>query len=315
MSYMKRPLKTLMWIFLAIAVLACVSFSEALAEDTATVVGQATVNNELTNGVTVTIGGLSATTRNYMGSDGTYIINGLPLGNSLTFKASYNGYEHKDTVDPISGNCAIPTVNIDIPVSTPTPTPDPNATATPTPTPTPTPTATPTPTPTATPTPTPRPNSNTQPVSTPTYTPTPSPTVETDLSQLNTSAATPSPRKVFSSPNWDADHETINVTNNGGPITVLAWIDSPSNNITIPVDAGARQTVSTTSILTQNNQIVNVGFDAYENGTKIDSYKAMISVDMGSTPSPTTARSPGFDVLLGLLCLLGTAYLIVKKER
>jgi PGF-CTERM protein len=38
---------------------------------------------------------------------------------------------------------------------------------------------------------------------------------------------------------------------------------------------------------------------------------------LGSTPTPvpTTAQSPGFAGAMALICLLGAAYLIVKKER
>jgi hypothetical protein len=122
---------------------------------------------------------------------------------------------------------------------------------------------------------------------------------------------------VFSSPNWATDHETITVTNAGDhPIVVRAWIDDPSNNLTVPVDAGATKTVSTASILTQDNQILTVGFDAYDNGTSIDSYKATLAVGSTPTPLPTTARSPGFAGILALVCMLGAAaYLVVKKER
>lgn len=123
---------------------------------------------------------------------------------------------------------------------------------------------------------------------------------------------------MFSSPKWVGDHEIINVTNNGDrPLIVKAWIDSPSNNLTIPVEPGATKTISTTSILTQDNQILNIGFDAYENGTSIDSYKATIAV--GPTPTPATSatmtRAPGFTILIALACIMGIAYIKSRKKE
>ena len=206
------------------------------------------------------------------------------------------------------------------PTPTPTPTPNPNATVTATPTPSPNATATVTATATAHPTvaPTQQPASNSHPVSTPTYTPTPtpipspSPTPGTDLSQLNVSV--PAPRKVFSSPGWIVDHEAITVTNNGNPIMVVAWIDSPSNNVSYQIGAGEVKTIPTSSILTQNDQILTVGFDAYENGTSIDAYKATLEVGPTPTPTPTNTRSPGFEIPAALVCLMAAAYLIFKKN-
>jgi hypothetical protein len=116
---------------------------------------------------------------------------------------------------------------------------------------------------------------NATPTATPSIAPTPGATV--------TPVPTPAPRQVFSSPKWDNDHETIAVSNNGGPISVVAWIDSPSKYLKYQVDAGQTETISTPSILTQVGQIVNFGFQAYENNTLIDSYNATISVG----PMPT----------------------------
>jgi len=90
-------------------------------------------------------------------------------------------------------------------------------------------------------------------------------------------------------------------------------VDDPSNNVSVPVNAGETKTVSTSPILTQDGQILNVGFDAYDNGFAIDSYKATISVN--PTPLPTKTQSPGFVGLVALACLLGAAYLIIRKER
>jgi len=80
------------------------------------------------------------------------------------------------------------------------------------------------------------------------------------------------------------------------------------------VEPGATKAVSTAPILTQDNQILTVGFDAYEDGAPIDAYKATFTV--GATPTPTTARSPGFAGTLAMACMLGAAaYLIRKKVR
>lgn len=316
---------------MAFAILISVNIPLALSDTpTASVYGQVTLDGNPINGATVTCNGNSATTSSSIVS-GFYSFS-LPVGKDYPVKATYtqNGtqYTVSDNVDltkvtsapasPIGlGELKLQAVATPTPTSTPTPTPTPNPNATATPTPNPNATVTPTPTPTPTPTaaPTQRPASNSNPISTPTYTPTPTPipTPGTDMSQLNISV--PAQRKVFSSPNWIVDHEAITVTNNGGPIKVIAWIDSPSNNITYPIDAGEVKTIPTASIMTQNNQIVTLGFDAYENGTSIDAYKATLSVGPTSTPVATTTRSPGFAGLLAFICLLGAAYLVVKKER
>lgn len=296
-------------IIMIIAFLVCVSTACALSDspETATLVGAIKVNGAYMNGVTVAIGSSSATTGNYMGQDGVYVISGLPFGTALPYKASYNGHTITDTVEPISndgqGIYNLGTQEINYDESSPTPTPEPNATATPTPSPTPA----PSPTPTPTQEPTARPYS--MPVSTPTIVPTP--VIEP---QQSGPVATPAPRKVFSSPGWDADHETITATNSGdSPIAIRAWIEDPMNNITTMLEAGSSKNISTPSIMTQDNQIVTVGFDAYENDTRIDSYKAMLS--LSSMPSPTTARSPGFASPLAIACMLGAAYIVLKKGR
>ncbi len=95
----------------------------------------------------------------------------------------------------------------------------------------------------------------------------------------------PAQRQVFSAPTWNTDHETIVVKNDGGPIIVVAWINSPSNNYRYEIEAGATKTIVTPSILTQDGQIVDLGFEALENGTTIDTYNATITVHLG--PSPT----------------------------
>ncbi|HTX44241.1 MAG TPA: hypothetical protein VMC61_05885, partial [Methanocella sp.] len=155
----------------------------------------------------------------------------------------------------------------------------------------------------------------TPPVAAPTYTPTPAPTAQVDQSQTHSPAA--APRKVFSSPHWAGDRESITVTNKGdNPITVKAWVDSPSNNLSIPIKAGATENISTAPVLTQNNQLLTVGFDAYEAGAPIDAYKATIAIR--ATPAPTTgtkvSRVPGFTMLIALACVAGMAYLMSRRK-
>lgn len=106
-----------------------------------------------------------------------------------------------------------------------------------------------------------------------------------------TPTPTPVARDVFSSPKWDTDHVEITVNNGGAPITVIAWIDSPSRNATVSVAAGETMVVSTPSIHAENGQIVSFGFEAYENDVLIDSYNATITVVAGPTPTPAPVES------------------------
>jgi hypothetical protein len=124
-----------------------------------------------------------------------------------------------------------------------------------------------------------------------TATPTAAPSMTPTPDATATPVPTPAARPVFSSPKWDEDRESIVVNNNGGPITVVAWIDNPSKNLTYQVDAGITETVVTPSVLTQDGQIINLGFQAYENNTLIDSYNATITVEMGPTPTALPPES------------------------
>jgi hypothetical protein len=93
---------------------------------------------------------------------------------------------------------------------------------------------------------------------------------------------------VFSSPRWDTDHVTVQVANNGNPIAIVAWIDSPSKKVTVSVDAGETTLVSTPLIQAQNGQILKFGFEAYENDTPIDTYSATITVSLVVVATPTS---------------------------
>jgi hypothetical protein len=104
---------------------------------------------------------------------------------------------------------------------------------------------------------------------------------------------TPAPRAVFSDPRWDVDHVSIMVTNNGAPITVEAFIDSPENKNIVPVNSGVSKRVSTLPITPENGRIVSYGFHAYENGTLIQSYENTIVISASPTPPPETALVSG----------------------
>lgn len=126
-----------------------------------------------------------------------------------------------------------------------------------------------------------------------TITPMPNATVSPTVSATPTAIPTPAPRTVFNqaSAGWSTDHESINVVNNGAPITIIAWIESQSKSVTISVGAGESMTVSTPSIQAQNGQIVSFGFEAYENQTLIDSYNKTVAVIIGPTASALPPES------------------------
>lgn len=124
----------------------------------------------------------------------------------------------------------------------------------------------------------------------PTVTPTPtvSPTPTPSPIVISTPVPTPGPRQIFStsSASWAGNHVTINAVNNGGPITIVAWINSQNNSATVSVGAGESLTISTPSITTINGQIVSFGFEAYDNGTLIDSYNNSVAAITSATPTP-----------------------------
>jgi len=126
-----------------------------------------------------------------------------------------------------------------------------------------------------------------------TPTPKPTPVNVTTPTPVPTPVPTPAPRTVLSDPRWDTDHVSILVTNNGAPITVEAYIDTPSNKNIVPVDSGVSKRVSTLSITPENGRIVNYGFKAYENGTLIQSFENSIVISASPTPPPETATVSG----------------------
>jgi hypothetical protein len=89
------------------------------------------------------------------------------------------------------------------------------------------------------------------------------------------------------------DHVSILVTNNGAPITVEAYIDTPSNKNIVPVESGVTKRISTLSITPENGRIVNYGFKAYENGTLIQSFENSLVISASPTPGPETAIVTG----------------------
>jgi hypothetical protein len=258
-------------LILALAVLLFISAQSASAQ-TATIVGQVTVNGNATNGVLVTCGSNSNTTFTYNGTPGYYFIGGLPYGTSLPFKATYQGYNYTDTVDPLSSGqqyYQIPAVNVVVPATTITPTPIPNATATPAPnatvTPTPAPNATATPAPNATVSPTPAPNATATPAPNATVTPTPVPATPTPVPPVPTPApVTPAPMTVTSTP--------------------VPGMATPTPEATLVP-------------------------------TLMPTMEPTVNPAPTAVPSPTQAKSPGFEGLLALSCLLGAAYIVLRKGR
>jgi hypothetical protein len=131
-----------------------------------------------------------------------------------------------------------------------------------------------------------------------TLTPTPAPTPLNGSTITPTPAPvpTPAPRQVFSNWKWEADHVSVMVTNNGAPIQVEAYIESPGNRNIVPVDAGAAKRVSTLPVSAEPGQIISFGFTALENGTQIDRIEKSIVVPASAaspTPPPETAIVTG----------------------
>lgn len=127
---------------------------------------------------------------------------------------------------------------------------------------------------------TPTPQNNT--TATPTATPVPTP------------VPTPAPRQVLSNVGWDNDHAYVTVTNDGPAIQVVSYIGAQSNQSTTTVPAGATTRVPTMSIVgAQASQVYRCTFQAYENGTLIDSMSEVpVTVTTGSaTPTPPPATS------------------------
>ncbi|WP_048198642.1 PGF-CTERM sorting domain-containing protein [Methanocella arvoryzae] len=286
-----RTLTVIAGILIAIAILSSLSATTALAQTNATqatIVGQVNVNGVPTNGVSVTCGTGSATTSNYNGVDGVYVIAGLPTGTSLPFTATYQGYSYTDTIDPLTAGqqyYEIPAVNIVMETSTPTPTP--NATVTPTPaanatvTPTPEANATVTPTPAANATVTPTPEAT--PTATPTATPvppTPTPTPEP--------APEPAPAQEPASP----------------PVDNTPPADTPE-------PTPAQSTPTATDVVRDT-----IAKDPTATASPIGIGTATtqpVPPDLAG-PNPTAARSPGFEWVLAIICLAGAAYLVIKKD-
>lgn len=314
MLNVKRILIILLIMLTGIAILACGSIPDVLAQNTtqATIVGQVNVNGVATNGVSVTCGSGSATTSSSNGVDGVFIISGLPYGTSLPFSASYQGKTYTDTVDPLSTDqqyFELPAVNIDVPAGTATPAPDvtvtptstANATATPTPaanaTATPTPTVTPTPTPTVTPTPTPTVTLTPTPTPTPTLTPTPTPTPTTEVAP-GTSQTPSSPPAQTQSP----------------PDNLQA-----GNPPTGDLPPGSAPASGTDNFNPMPTEVIKKSIEENMTDTpSLISTEAPTAVPLPSplpNPQPTTARSPGFAGVLALVCLSGAAYMATRKVR
>ena len=134
------------------------------------------------------------------------------------------------------------------------------------------------------------------PVPTETVTPTPAITPTPDTTPVVTPDPTPASRKVFSTAKWENDHVSMLVTNSGGPITVEAYIDDPSNAVTTTVKQGATVRVNTNSITAEQGQIIVFGFKALEKGVLIDEFEGSLIVgqtQVSPTPLPETSSLSG----------------------
>lgn len=123
-----------------------------------------------------------------------------------------------------------------------------------------------------------------------TPTPIPSPHNST-VTPAPTAMPTPAPRTVFSAVTWDADHASVQVSNNGEAIDVEAYIGSLSNKTTTHVSAGISTKVPTMTISATSGQIIRCWFKAYENGTLIDSLEVPVTVTTVATPTPPPATA------------------------
>jgi hypothetical protein len=106
-----------------------------------------------------------------------------------------------------------------------------------------------------------------------------------------TPVPTPAPRPVFSAVTWDADHASVQVSNNGEAIEVEASIGTLSNKTTTHVGAGISTKVPTMTISATQGQIIRCWFKAYENGTLIDSMEVPVTVSTVATPTPPPATA------------------------
>ena len=119
---------------------------------------------------------------------------------------------------------------------------------------------------------------------TPTVTLTPSPSTTASPS----ASPTPIAGSLFTNAYWNGDHVTVTVTNNQDQqIQVTAYIGSTSNNTKYIVDPASTKTLDTPAYKNAEvGQILNFGFIAYLNGTKIDSIETTVTVPPAGTTTP-----------------------------
>jgi hypothetical protein len=134
--------------------------------------------------------------------------------------------------------------------------------------------------PVSTVTPTPIPNSTVTPAPNASITPTPTPNATVSPTPAPNATATPAPLSVTPTPVPPAP--TYSAT--GLPLAVTAT----------PVPGLATPTLVPTIV---------------------PSLKPTVIPSATAGPSPTRTKSPGFEVLLAISCLLGAAYLAIKKGR
>ena len=121
---------------------------------------------------------------------------------------------------------------------------------------------------------------------TPTLTVTPFP----NATAIPSASPTPTPvaGSMFTNAYWNGDHVTVTVTNNQDQqIQVTAYIGSAVNNTKYIVDPASAKTLDTPAYKNAEvGQILNFGFIAYLNGTKIDSIETTVTVPPAGTSTP-----------------------------
>jgi hypothetical protein len=121
-----------------------------------------------------------------------------------------------------------------------------------------------------------------------TITPSPSPTVSPTVSPTASPTPTIIAGTLFNNAYWNDDHVSVTVTNSlDQQIQVTAYIGTIGNATKYIVDPGATQTLDTPVYKNaQEGQILNFGFIAYLNGTKIDSIETTVTVPASGTSTP-----------------------------
>jgi len=150
--------------------------------------------------------------------------------------------------------------------------------------------------PVSTVTPTPIPNATATPAPNASITPTPAPNATVSPTPAPNATATPAPNAtVTPAPNATATPAPLSATPTPvPPVPTYSATPVPLVATATPVPVLATPTLVP---------------------TRAPTLKPTEMPAPTAVPSPTQTKSPGFEVLLALSCLLGTAYLIVRKGR